>query len=194
VKNITNRTIILSDINAEINARKILDLERVASIVEIERSYDLRHALKTNRLQLLKHNITRQDKPRSVDVQVIEVEKIVERETLNEARLVELIKKAVAETTTQQKQPAPPASIDISKQAGQFNDILNDLRNKIANFQPGPDSQILEPIIDPKKLAEITNKSVDKISEEIESNTLRKSRKIKITPSKPLDDLAGELD
>ncbi len=200
----SSKTIVISDLHAEINPKKVIDLERVATLPDIQRSYDLKVALSSKYLELIKHSIVPiEEKAVPTPVKIIEkhTEKIIERDKLEDARLIALIKAAVSESVPEQK-AAPVVNADeavnkaVNAKVGQVNVMLREIRDKIANFRPGygPQENEIETLIDPALLAEMAGKSVDKIAGEIESGTIKKSRKIKITPTKPLDDLASELD
>ncbi len=193
-----HRTVVISDLHAEISPKKVIDLERVADIVQIQKSYDLKVALQQKHLQLIRHNIIETPQAAAKTVKIIEkhTETIIERDKLEDERLVALIKAAVAESVPKQEVNVDEVvSRAVDAKVGNVNTILSDIRDKIANFRlgGGPEQQGIETSIDPARLAEMAGKSVDKIAGELES-TIKQSRKIRITPTKSLDDLASELE
>jgi len=198
----SSKTIVISDLHAEINPKKVIDLERVATLTDIQSSYDLKVALKSKYLELIKHSIVNASKKAApTRIKVIEkhTEKIIERDKLEDAKLIALIKAAVSESIPKQEAPVnveDAVNKAVNAKVGQVNSMLSEIRDKIAGIRPGygPQEDEIETSIDPALLAEMAGKSVDKIAEEIESSTIKKSRKIKITPTKSLDDLASELD
>ncbi len=190
IHNLTKRTIILSDLRAEIGPHKMLDLEKVAERTAIDRSYDLRLALDTKRIRLCSQGVV--SKTAKPEVRVIE--KIVEKHhhheteihTLDEARLAELMRKIILEN-----QAAPqPAAVDSSQQILQ---AMNALQSKIDSMGGDESSGLDMPSIDPEKLAELQAKAIAKLSENIETG-IKKSGKKVILKNTHLGDLANELD
>ncbi len=190
VHNLTNKTIVLSDLRAEIGPHKMLDLEKVAERTAVDRSYDLRLALSTKRLRLCSQGVvSKTSKP-----EVIVVEKIIEKhhykeseqQGLDEARLAALMKKIMLEN-----QVAPqPAPVDSSEKILQ---AMSALQAKIDAMGGKDSSGIDMPSIDPEKLAELQAKAIDKMSESIETGIKKPGKKV-ILKNTHLGDLANELD
>lgn len=169
----------------------MLDLEKVAERTAIDRSGDLRTALSTKRIRLCSEGIV----SKTTRPEVIVVEKIIEKhhhhepqvQTLDEARLVALMKKVMLENQPA-SQPAPTDSSEKILQA------MNDLHAKIASMGgEGSSDGVDMPSIDPVRLAELQAKAIDKISESIETG-IKKSGKKVILKNTHLGDLANELD
>jgi len=195
VHNLTTKTVILSDLKAEIGPRKIIDLERIAHRDIIERSRDLKQAINTNRLRLVKYSVvkTRQEaKPVKVLPRTI-VEKTIERDTLDEERLRNLIRDTVANEI---KQDNREDISEIVKQAvgSSVKDIQNVIRNQLNNIHvASPGKQQLDEVnIEPDKLANLQQKYIESISGEIETSRSSKIKKVKITNSN-VRDLADQL-
>lgn len=191
VHNLTNRTIILSDLRAEIGPHKMLDLEKVAERAAVDRSYDLRLALNTKRLRLCSQGVvSKTSKP-----EVLVVEKIIEKhhhhhhgeqQGLDEARLAALMKKIIIEN-----QAAPqPVPVDSSEQILQ---AMSALQAKIDAMGDDGSSGTDMPSIDPEKLAELQAKAIDKISKNIETGIKKPGKKV-ILKNTHLGDLANELE
>ena len=189
IHNLTKRTIVLSDLRAEIGPQKMLDLEKVAERTAIDRSYDLRLALNTKRLRLCSQGVvSKTSKP-----EVLIVEKVIEKhhhhepeqQGLDEARLTALMKRMLLEH--QAVPQAVPA--DSSEQILQ---AMSALQAKI-DAMGGEDSSIDMPSIDPEKLAELQAKAIAKLSENIETGIKKPGKKV-ILKNTRLGDLANELD
>jgi len=202
IHNITDKHIMLSDLKAEIKPRGILDLERVVTRAAIEGSRDLKHALKSKRLQLGRHSVIK-TKSMSQQPQVIRtLEKTIEREReLDEDRLAELIRSVVKEESSKTESPltTPEPTQDVGDVVQKavssgMNDLLSSIRDQINSIQPQGtvDKQIDEIPIDPKKFAEMSQKSVEKISDNIETSGPKKAKKIKFR-TKNIQDLADEI-
>ena len=186
IHNLTKRTIVLSDLRAEIGPHKMLDLEKVADRGRIERSYDLRTALNTSRLRLCSQGVV--SKTSKPEVQI--VEKVIEKhhhheqQTLDEARLIVLIQQAL------KGQNKPQPQIDSSQQ---ILDAMADLQRKIEVIGGDSVKNLDLPSVDPAKLAELQAKAIDKMSENIETGNTKTGKKV-ILKNTRLDDLASELD
>lgn len=176
VHNLTRRTIVLSDLRAEIGPHKMLDLEKVADTSTIQRSHDLKFALNTSRLRLCSHGIVSKNKP---EIQVIE--RIVEKQGngFDEDRLKEILRQIVGEKQTV-LDPSQP-----------LLEALAALEKKIAAIG-GKEDETDIPSLDPELLAELQSKAVAKISDTIETG-LKKSGKKVILKDTGLGDLANEL-
>lgn len=193
IHNITSRTIILSDLRAEIGPHKMLDLERVAERAAIDRSHDLRLALDTKRVRLCSDGVV----SKTVKPEIQIVEKIIEKHHhhevehhhheeksgLDEARLIEMMKQVM-----QENQPAP-APADSNKAV---LDAMAALQQQIKSMG-GEDASDLMPSIDPVKLAELQAKAIDKMSKDMETGNKKTGRKV-ILKNTRLGDLADELD
>ena len=190
IHNLTNKTIILSDLRAEIGPHKMLDLEKVAERTAVDRSYDLRLALSTKRLRLCSQGVvSKTSKP-----EVFVVEKIIEKhhhhesgqQGLDEARLAALMKKIMLEN-----QVAPqPVPVDSSEQ---ILKAMSALQAKIDAMGGDDSSDTDMPSIDPEKLAELQAKAINKMLENIETGIKKPGKKV-ILKNTHLGDLANELD
>lgn len=190
VHNLTNKTIVLSDLRAEIGPHKMLDLEKVAERTAIDRSYDLQCSLNTKRLRLCSQGVvSKTSKP-----EVVIVEKIIEKhhhhepkqQGLDEARLATLMKKMLLE----HQAVTPPAPKDSSEQILQ---AMSALQAKIDAMGGDESFGTDMPSIDPEKLAELQAKAIDKMSESIETGIKKTGKKV-ILKNTHLGDLANELD
>jgi hypothetical protein len=73
--------------------------------------------------------------------------------------------------------------------------LVSSIRDQINNIRiEKPDKEVEELPIDPKQFAEISQKSVQKISDEIETGGQNKAKQIRISNKKSASDLANELD
>ncbi len=197
----TSRVIILSDLRAEIGARKTLDLESVSGRDKVDRSFDLRQALSTKRLRIVKQTVRK--KPKSRDhhhhYTTKVIEKIVEipsapvpqAPTLDEEKIALLIKGLL------DKQKSTQAAQD-PEQLDQIADMIGSLKSQIDSLKlnqgASEDDSFLDPSIDGEKIAAIQREAVDKMFKEIETESTRKPRKVAIVNRKNLSDLADELD
>ena len=176
IHNLTKRTIVLSDLRAEIGPHKMLDLEKVADRPTIQRSGDLKVALNTSRLRLCSHGVVSKSKP---EIQVIE--RIIEKQGsgFDEDRLKEILRQIVGE-----QKP-----IDSSQA---LLGALASLEQKIASMGGNKQGDFDMPDIDPELLANLQSKAIDKISENIETGVKKSGKKVILKDTR-LDDLADEL-
>lgn len=173
----------LSDLRAEIKPKAILDLEKVVTRTAINNSRDLKNALSRKWLQLGKHSIIRTRAKPPPPPQIIErrIEKHIEK-GIDEDKLADLIRRVVKEEVQDGKSP------DIGED---LKGLLTSIQDKIGNIQPQKGDEV-EEIIDPARFAEISQRSVEKISEDIKTSGPKKPKKINIR-NKKIHDLAGEL-
>lgn len=183
----------LSDLRAEIGPRKVLDLELVMERSAIERSRDLRQALHSNCLRLIKHSVIRTPE-KIVDPPVRVIEKTIEREKLDEKRLTKLIREVISD----EMQNAPDRPVDVEDQikravGNSVGDLVGSIRDQINSLQINPrEENTLDTPIDPRQLADLQQKSINKISENIETGGDSKTQKIRII-NPNLRDLASEI-
>ncbi len=195
VNNITGKTVLISDLKAEIGPHKILDLEKVVDRASIDRSPNLRQALQTNRLRLVKHSVIK-TKKQVVHENVKIIEKTIEREKIDEARLARLIRSVIQEEHTNNKDIEDRVHKAIG---GNLKEIVSDIRKEIQSGfsrvrieSPKEKNIVEESIVDPVKLAELQQNAIKKISEGIEISDTKKPKSIRLI-NKKLDDLASEL-
>ena len=190
VHNLTKRTIVLSDLRAEIGPQKMLDLEKVAERTAIDRSYDLRLALDTKRIRLCSQGIVSTIAKPEVRV----IEKVIEKhhhhkqeiQTIDEVRLAALMRRIMKEN----QEASQPAPTDSSQQILR---AMSALQAKIDAMGGEESSGINMPSIDPEKLAELQAKAINKMSESIETGIKKTGKKV-ILKNTNLDDLANELE
>lgn len=195
IHNLTSKTIILADLRVEIGPRKVLNLEQVASRSAIDNSRDLKRALAEKRLALTRHSIIEAEKP-------VERSRVIEKTTvqqIDERQLSRLIKQAVSEELSQYKDhPKQNPNIEKTIQkaiANNMGGLVDSIRDRINNVQVNqPLQREPELSIEPEKLAELSQKSVEKLSGEIETGGQNKAKSVRIINKKSATDLANELD
>jgi len=188
VHNSTDRTIMISDLRAEIKPRGLLDLDHVATRSAIDNSKYLQGALRSKILHLGRHSVIR-TKTTPKPVQVIEKER-----DLDEQKLTHMIRQML-------KEESPPKT-DVQSQVKEavkegVDSLLSSIRDQIHSIQPvvqqattiEHDDDNLR--IDPKKFAEISQNAVEKISQDIELGGAKLGKQYKI--NKNLRDLADDL-
>lgn len=163
VRNLTSRTIILSDLNAEIGPHKILDLSKVAEMSRIEHSSYLKDSINRGILQVVKQTYI------PVKQSQIDEDKLKDliREVMNEKGDVD-IKKTVTDTVKNDLIP-----------------VIESIRDRINNISVThsgqPADQIPEPSISPEKLAELQQKAIDQMSENLGGGESKQTKRIKLT-------------
>lgn len=203
VHNVTSRTVMLSDLRAEIKPRGLLDLERVATRTAVENSKDLQAALRAKILHLGRHSVIRtKESPAATEtIHTKSTVKVVEKERdLDERKLADMIRQVIKETTPKIPEPVQPKDINVQDKVKEavkegVDGLLSSIRDQINNIQPiiqtQPQTQEDEMEIDPEKFAEISQNAVKKISQEIETGRTKLGKKYKI--NKNLRDLADDL-
>jgi len=197
VHNLTKRTIVLSDLRAEIGPQKMLDLEKVAERNAIDRSYDLRTALGTKRLRLCSQGVISTSPKPEVHV----IEKLVEKhhhhhteehhhekETLDEARILAMMRAIIKEN-----QQSTVVTAGDNKQVLDAVAALQQQIQLLGGSERKSSDVNLMPSIDPAKLAELTSRVVNKMSEGIETGNTKPGRRV-ILKNTRLSDLADEFD
>ena len=188
--NLTKQTVVLSDLRAEINPHKMLDLEKVSERSAIERSHDLRLALNTSKLRLCSQGVVTHTKP---------IEKIIEKhhyhnETItntttpvgiDEDKLVEVVRKVMQENK--------PQSVDNT----QVLDAVTALQKQISSLNTGNSSvsdnnNQNDLSIDMEQLANMQSKAIEKIGLDIETGTKKTGKKIVLKNTQSTN-LADEL-
>jgi hypothetical protein len=178
----------------EIGPRKILNLEQVADRVAIDNSRDLKKALADRCLALTRHSI--------IETNCHVEPKFVDRmagQQLDEERLSWLIKRAIADELGQhksgtRKEPNIEETIQraiVSNMGGLISSIRDEINSiRIAK----PEQKTTDLPLDPEKFAELSQKSIDKLSGEIETGGHKKAKEVRIINKKSTSDLANELD
>lgn len=193
VHNPTTKTIILSDLRAEIGPRKILDLEKITHRDAIDRSHALRQALNNNQLRLVKYSVVKTHVHRQSEEPNI---KIIERDKLDDNRLKDIIRQTIVEEMNKSANSNGNFEGTVKRVLSEsVQDLKSSIRDQINNLNIVPNKgqdQEYEDIIDPIKLAELKQQSIKKISEDIETNKKRENKKINIVNTK-ISDLADEL-
>lgn len=192
VHNLTTKTVILGDLKVEIGPRKILDLEKVAHRDIIDRSYNLRHALDNGQLRLVKYSVV---KTHAQQTEVSEKIRIVETDKLDDNRLRDLIRQTITEEIGKTHTNDVEGTIKrvISSSVMDLRDSIRDQINTLT--VPGriiDKTSEEEQFIDPAKLAEMQQKSIKKMTEEIETGGKQEGKKINIKNSN-IRDLASDL-
>lgn len=169
VLNLTNKIIYLSDIKAEIQPNKPLDLENVTSLDNIKKSLDLDLALRTKRLAL---------------VHTAKISKNVENKKIENPApdIKSIIKEVILEYNDQNKNEIK----NILKEE-LSNSNLNIINNKEVKTENKFYSEV-----DESKLAEISQLAVDKMTNEMEVSETTNNVKINIV-NKNLNKLSDEL-
>ena len=195
VRNITNRTIVLADLRVEIGPHKLLDLEKAALRDRIINSFDLRQALNSQQLMLVKHSVIYGPKSPS------------KKPNFDKDQLVTAIREVMLEINANKEQPQTAetpqptdsqiSSEDISKMVkSDLSNFMDELRDQINSINVNPNSPSdtstsLGPTINPEQLAKLQEKHITKVSQNIEAS-VKSGRKIKLKNDK-IDDLASEL-
>jgi hypothetical protein len=182
VHNLTNRTVVIADLHVEIGPRKILDLELVADRVLIDSSQDLKRAIFAHTLALTRHSIIQ------TNVQPIDTRS----ESLNEEQITRIVKQAIADEL--KNQPAVENSIKKAITSN-MSDLVSSIRDQINRIQITPEKDKNDAIgIDPKRFAELSQKTVEKLSDEIKTGGQNQPKQVRIINAKNITDLANEID
>lgn len=185
VHNVTNKTIILADLRAEIKPRGILDLERVTSRANIESSRDLQDAIHSKRIQLGRHSVVRtKEKPEDKSYTIVEKER-----SLDENKIAEMVRAAIKSEMQSTKSEDVSEVVKSAVTKG-LDQLVDSLRNKI-NINTNTQQNKNDPVINPEKIAEISQAAIDKISEELQSSEPVLGKKYRINTS--VRDLANDL-
>jgi hypothetical protein len=183
----TNRTIVLSDLRAEFGPFKILDLEKVTTRDSIDQSMNLRQALAIGKLCLVKFSIVRGPKRTSENNQNPGVSK-------NEMETI--IRKVLSEQKTEPVVEPKDNTSQVSKIVEDgMTKLMDSIRQEINNIRITGDSNNSRPdmpSIDEARLAEMQQKAIEKVSDNISGSVKQSQRKIMIKNQK-LDELASEL-
>ena len=184
VHNATNKTVVLPDLKAEIKPRGMLDLEMVATRANIEISRDLHNAFKARILQLGKHT--------AIHTNAAPVKYRDPPPAMDEQKLAALIKSVIKEEIKS------PDHTDIKRTVAESIDSLHkSIRDQINSIHIPDGSKgsgtSKEMSIDPEKLAEISQRSVEKISEGISSDDNKQMGKKHKLKADNLKNLADEI-
>lgn len=187
IQNLTNKTIMIPDIRVEIGPRKIMDLEKVIERSSIDKSVDLKNAISSRHLALTRFSTI------SAPISVRKESKIVEKSpepqnNLSEEKLNSIIRKAISDEI---KQRQDTNISDTVKNAihSSVGELMSSIRSQI-NTVNVPQ---VENSISAEKLAEISQKNVEKISQNIESSDQKIKPKVSIINKGNLNNLANEL-
>ncbi len=176
---------ILNDIRAEIGPYKIIDLESITSRDNVDRSNDLKRSLSSKKLQFVKQTVIN---PPVMHTKSTEVIREIHAPHFDEDRLKDIIKAAVTEQLNVNSSNVTE-SVNKAITSG-MNQVIDSLRDKISLAQPPKINDEIN--IDPTKLADMQQKAIERMSQDIDVNKMRQGKRIKIIDSK-MSDLAGEL-
>ena len=184
---------ILSDIRAELGPYKTLDLEKVVRQERVESSINLRQALDLGTLCLVKHSVVHGPRRHTE----------VLPNAMSKAEMELIMRKIMAEYQTPPAEPQPiPEAKDNTEEVGKIfenkmDKLMDSIRQEINSISiaDGDGNKrgggVPMPAIDQAKLAEIQQKAVAKLGDEV-SASVKKGRKITIKNRK-MDDIASEL-
>lgn len=182
IQNITDKPIILSDLNGiEISPRKVVDLEKIANKSDINNSRNLKDAISMKKLLI----------PKFIEINSDNTTKKATKKKehkLDEEKIYSLIKKALSEQQIQQPNNNISETLEkavAKSMTGLIDSIRSQINNVNVNDQPIPE-------ISHEKLAEITQQSIQKITENIETNNGQKAKKINVV-NKNIANLADEI-
>lgn len=199
VRNMTSRTVILSDLRAELGPYKTLDLEKVVHRERVERSRNLRQALEIGTLCLVKYSVVHGPK-RPIEqpnnsMSKEEMEALIRRVMMDyKTEPAEpIIVEKVVETVIEQKDNTEEVGKIVRDSMSELMDSIRQEINSIQVGGPGDSRQkvIPMPSVDQERLAGIQQKAVAEISENVIAS-VKQGRKI-IIKNKNLDNLASEL-
>lgn len=109
--------------------------------------------------------------------------------SISEERLAEIIRKVVKEEIKQEPTDVGSAVENaLNKTVG---GLMTEIRDRINSV--GPQADHKEPAIDPHRLAEISQKSVERLSEDIETSGSKNTKKKIQIINADLKNLANEL-
>lgn len=200
VRNLTNKPIVLSDIRVEIGPYKIVDLESITSRDNIERSQALKQALKNRHLQFVKQTVIKVPS-------VIPPSKVVEihKSDLDEDKLKEMVRSVIKEQMEVSDEVRASSFAAHEHQIMQavtrtvatgMDTVMDSIRDKLNSIVPqniaDPRQSSIDISVDPSKLAEMQQKAVEKISQDIDTNKIKGGKRIKLIDHK-ISDLANEL-
>ena len=186
-------------------------MELITNRNAIDRSSNLKHALNVKQLSLVKRSVIKEKIHKEVHNKVNVVKEITEAK-IDEDKLTNLIEGILNKHKPEQLNPSMDESklkdiisnaingkstkeVDIEGQVDKavgrsMDKFVNSIRDKI-NVPVG--AEIQENGIDPEILAELQQKAVDKISQDIETNKPKQTKRIKLRTRKNISDLADEL-
>lgn len=183
VHNLTSKTIYLSDIRAEIGPKKVIDLELITTREQIERSKDVKTAIQQKKLALARYSSV------NADIKVINKNK----SNIDEEKLAAMVKKTIIEEMKNQNKGVNIEETISKAVNNSLGGLMSSMRERMNNLPVQGRSNPSNIPIDPNKLAELSQKTVEKLSEEIEINDSGKARKVNIINSKNRNNNADEL-
>jgi len=173
VHNASPKTVVLPDLHAQIEPNTIVDLEKIADRETIDRSVHLRIALRQKRLRLGRHSVVR-----SKQVHVMSAQPQVVQQPppqLSEEQLTHIIRRVVNEIKTDDSKTNVGDAVEQAVRRS-VGDLVSEIRDKI-NSVPTVEHKT-ESSIDPTKLAELSQKSVEKLSTEIETTVTKRPKAV----------------
>lgn len=187
VFNLTNTTVIIPDLRIEIGPRQSFDLTLAASREDISNSKHLQTAIATKKLGLGRHTvIIRNNEPPAPPSLPVGVDE-------------NKIKSILRDILSEQKQ----ADVELTIQqaiSSNMNPLLDALQKKIDNIGPAVVVQSVDnasvvsgssPVVDPAKIAEIQQKSLENMTQGMESSEQKPYQKIVIKSN--LKNIADQL-
>lgn len=194
VRNLGHNTIVISDLRAEIGPFKVIDLEKIARREDIDRSHNLQECLHSKKLQLVKSSVV----PVKTTTETVErvVERVVIQDHTNE-QLIKNIRQVIAEElpkhTKKGEHTTTTVTPDMSEINHKLEQMMSDLREQISSFVPAG-QESTQPSISPEKIAEISEKPINKITQDFQTSTPPKQNKFVIKGNDKLHERAQELD
>lgn len=181
VLNLTNRTLVIADLKIQIEPRKIQDLERIVPRETLERSRDLKQAISNQQLRLVKYSVVKSKHVAAPPS---------EKNEIDEDKLRDMIRNTISEEMSK-------------KNTSHLESILNDgvkslqnqIRDQLSNIKYSPSESVVvesKPLINDAQLAEMHQKSLEKMSDSIETGGSDHSKKIKIINNN-VKNIADEL-
>lgn len=182
----TNRTVILSDIRAEIGPYKTIDLERVASRESIDRSYDLKQSRDRKTISVVKHSIIRN----TIKIPHITTPGITKDD------IASVVKSVIQEHTIEKKTPSDEKT-HITEESVKnimhdgLDRLMSSIREQINSINISKTDMPIESNLSQSDMANLQQKAISKVSEEME--TSNKPNKKIIIKNDRAKDIANEL-
>ena len=202
MENVSNRTVILPDIRAEIGPGKQFDFAKIARIIDIERSRDLFTAIKAKLLKFVKKSVNKikVEKPPSEDVFKRLMEEAVaeaikksseSKQVIDMTKIKETVERQIAASLKKQQQA--PDNDKISEKLDNLIQMMSKSGGSTGMAGSAGDAdKVAEPQVSLEDLASITQKGVQNVASEIKSSGDNKPKKIKLDTR--AIDLAKELN
>lgn len=175
ITNVSNQEIAISDLGVTLYPKQAIDLDKINTNIDPNKSKDLKIAISKKCLKVLHH--TNDSPPQEV---VVKNESGFDKDSLM-SEIREVIKQEIGSKSQSNQIPEKNNNEDIKELLSEFKSLMQNINsnNSSGNNDNKSDSNIIDDDVDEDKLGEIHAKAVEKITKNTKGTVAYENSKVK---------------